>query len=199
MTPPPAGGPLARIGPRCRTRAAGSPLPLRSPCGSIRPSAAGTCSWARACSPPTCPLAPEPPRGSACGLGTKAPGSRPSSRATIIRGTRTRIRTGSTTPLPPRGGPARRSRRARIWWRRGGRNSASGRRRPRAWPGRGRIGRAQAAGGAAGGMFGTRLSSQRPPPKSRSSERIEARLSVASAVTAISVGPRTAANFPSRL
>ena len=197
MTRRPVGGPWACIWSRPRTPAAFWAQRPCLPCGSIRAAAVGT-SWpARACWQPTCPQAREQRRGFACGPARKAHGSRKSCRATITLGTRTRIRMGWTTPSRGRCGWACR-RRAEICWRRGARRSANDPLRPRGWRGRARIGRAQ-ADGAGGGSVRTRLNSQRPPPKSRSSERIEARLSVASAVTAISVGPRTEANFPSML
>lgn len=195
----PAGVRWACIWARPHTRAAVWQRPPCSPCGSIRPGAAGISSPARGWWPRTCPRAPGLRRGSGCARVAKVPGSRRCSRAMTIRGARMRIGTESTMPSRRRGGRVRQPVPARIWWRRGGRSSAGARRRPPGSCAPARIGRAQAEGAAGGGSVRTRLNSQRPPPKSSSSERIEARLSVASAVTAISVGPSTAANFPSIL
>lgn len=199
MIRPPGGAPWACIWPRPRMLAARWRRPPCSPCGSIRPAAAGISSPARGWWWRTCPRTPGRRRGSGCAPGAKAPGSRRCSRLTTIRGARMRTGTGSTTPSRRRGGRGRRPLPAGTCWRRGGRSSAGARRHPPGSCAPARIGRAQEDGAAGGGSVRTRLNSQRPPPKSRSSERIEARLSVASAVTAISVGPSTAANFPSML
>ena len=194
-----AGAPWACIWARPRTPAALWQWRPSSPFGSIRPAAAGIYSLARDCLPPTCPRSRPPRRGSGSVQGTRASGSRRCCRVTTIRGARMRTRTAWTMSSPRRGGRVPRPYRAGSCWRRGGRSSAAAHRRPPGWCVPARIGRAQDDGAAGGGSERTRLSSQRPPPKSRSSERIEARLSVAKAVTAISVGPSTAANFPSML
>lgn len=195
----PVGARWACIWARPHTRAAVWRRHLCSPCGSIRPAAAGISSPARGWWPLTCPRDPGGRRGFGCARVAKAPGSRRHCRATIIRGGRIRTRTEWTMPSRQRGGRVRLPLLVGIWCRRGKRSNAGARRRLPGSCAPARIGRAQDDGAAGGGSVRTWLSSQRPPPKSRSSDRIEARLSVASAVRAISVGPSTAANFPSIL
>jgi len=173
--------------------------PLTPPKSRSSPISRGFCPGMRATprmrAPPLRPSgvirATRPPPG--LRSGSPSSNARSAGARSAGRGTR------NPTPSRRSGGRVRQPVPAGIWWRRGGRNSAGARRRPPGSCAPARIGQAQAEGAAGGGSVRTRLNSQRPPPKSSSSERIEARLSVACAVNAISVGPSTAANFPSIL